>query len=56
MSSSSATTVASVMKYGMIAIISITFITSLKKFNLFGQAKNLSGKRKNKSGRDSDGG
>lgn len=41
MSSSSATTVANVIKYGMMAIISITFITSLKKFNLFGQAKNL---------------
>lgn len=40
-SSSSATTVANVIKYGMMAIISMTFITSLKKFNLFGQAKNL---------------
>lgn len=39
-SSSSATTVARVMKYGMIAIISIIFITSLKKLNLFGHAKN----------------
>lgn len=39
--SSSATTVASVMKYGMIAMISIMFITSRKKFSLFGQARNL---------------
>lgn len=39
-SSSSATTVANVMKYGIIAIMSIMFITSLKKLNLFGQAKN----------------
>lgn len=38
-SSSSATTVARVMKYGMIAIMSIIFITSLKKLNLFGHAK-----------------
>lgn len=28
------------MKYGIIAIMSIMFITSLKKLNLFGQAKN----------------
>ena len=40
-SSSSAITVAKVIKYGMIAIISIIFITSRKKFNLFGQARNL---------------
>lgn len=40
-SSSSAMTVANVIKYGMIAIISIMFITSRKKFNLFGHAKNL---------------
>lgn len=38
-SSSSAITVASVMKYGMMAIISIVFITSLKKCNLLGQAR-----------------
>jgi len=40
-SSSSATTVASVIKYGMMAIMSITFMTSLQKFNLFGHARNL---------------
>lgn len=39
-SSSSATTVARVMKYGIMAIISMIFITSLKKLNLFGQARN----------------
>jgi len=39
--SSSATTVANVMKYGMIAMMSIMFITSRKKFSLFGQARNL---------------
>lgn len=38
-SSSSAITVANVMKYGIIAIISIVFITSLKKCNLLGQAR-----------------
>lgn len=39
-SSSSATTVASVMKYGMMAMMSIIFMTSRKKLNLFGHAKN----------------
>lgn len=39
-SSSSATTVAKVIKYGIMAIISIMFMTSLKKLNLFGHAKN----------------
>lgn len=39
-SSFSATTVARVMKYGMMAIMSIMFMTSLKKLNLFGHAKN----------------
>lgn len=39
-SSSSATTVARVIKYGIMAIMSIMFITSLKKLNLLGQAKN----------------
>lgn len=38
-SSSSATTVARVMKYGMIAMMSMMFITSRKKLNLFGQAR-----------------
>jgi hypothetical protein len=40
-SSSSAITVANVIKYGMIAIMSIIFMTSLKKFILLGQARNL---------------
>lgn len=40
-SSSSATTVPNVMKYGMMAIMSITFMTSLQKCNLFGHARNL---------------
>lgn len=38
-SSSSAITVARVMKYGMMAIMSIVFITSLKKCSLLGQAR-----------------
>lgn len=38
-SSSSATTVAKVMKYGMIAMMSIMFITSRKKFILLGHAR-----------------
>lgn len=38
-SSSSATTVANVIKYGMIAMMSIMFITSRKKFSLFGHAR-----------------
>lgn len=40
-SSSSATTVARVIKYGMMAIISITFMTSPKNTNLSGHAINL---------------
>ena len=38
-SSSSAITVPSVIKYGMMAMISMKFITSRKKFSLFGQAR-----------------
>lgn len=38
-SSSSATTVAKVIKYGMIAMISIKFMTSRKKCNLLGHAR-----------------
>ncbi len=40
-SSSSAMTVAKVIKYGMMAMMSMIFMTSRKKFSLFGQAKNL---------------
>lgn len=36
---SSATTVPRVMKYGMIAIMSMIFMTSRKKFSLLGQAR-----------------
>lgn len=39
-SSSSATTVAKVMKYGIMAMMSIMFMTSLKKLNLLGHARN----------------
>lgn len=39
-SSSSATTVARVIKYGMIAMMSMMFITSRQKLNLLGQARN----------------
>lgn len=39
LSSSSAITVAKVMKYGMIAIMSMIFMTSRKKLSLFGQAR-----------------
>lgn len=40
-SSSSATTVARVMKYGMMAMMSMMFIMSLRKLALFGHEMNL---------------